>query len=67
LSVEEQIAVHKLSELRGSFLREEAANTAGVSLNVLSALIEKSVLNHRAAGDYQLSRLLRRYVRQKFL
>ncbi len=67
LSVEEQIAVLRLAELRPSFGREEASNAAGVSLYVLSALVEKSVLNRGVAGDYQLSSLVRRYVRQKYL
>lgn len=66
LSVEEQIAIHRLSGLRGSFKREEAANTVGVTLGVLSALIEKSVVNRNSEGDYQLANLLRRYVRQKY-
>jgi len=65
LSGEEREAFKKLSVFRGSFGKKAAAEVADVSLHVLSALVDKSLLARGQVGRYQLHELLRGYGLEK--
>lgn len=60
LPLRERRALGRLSVFRGGFTRQAAEEVAGASLQVLSALMNKSLLR-RAAGRYELHELLRQY------
>ena len=65
LSADEQAAFRRLAVFRGDFSQAAAADVAGVSVFVLAALIEKSLL-HRGHGDsYIVHELLRQYATEK--
>ncbi len=58
----EQLAFMKISVFRGGFTREAAEKIAGVSLPVLLALVEKSILRRDlASGRFEIHELLRQY------
>lgn len=68
LSIEEQQALAKLSIFRGCFQREAAAEVAGVSLPLLTALVDKSLLRCNQChetGRYSLHELIRQYAADK--
>jgi predicted ATPase/predicted amidohydrolase len=65
LSEEEKGAFRRLSVFRGGFGRKAAAEVAGVSLPVLSSLVDKSLLTRGQGGRYGLHELLRGYGREK--
>jgi len=65
LSEEERRAFRRLSVFRGGFTRKAAAEVAGVSLPVLSALVDKSLLFRGEGGRYDLHELLRGYGRER--
>jgi predicted ATPase/DNA-binding SARP family transcriptional activator len=54
-------AFARLSVFRGGFTREAAAQVAGASLEVLSALIDKSLVGRAASGRFAMHELLRQY------
>jgi tetratricopeptide (TPR) repeat protein len=64
LSEDEQSVFRKLSVFRGGFDREAAANVAGASLPVLSALVDKSLVKRNEAGRYEIHTLLQQYGRK---
>jgi predicted ATPase len=57
----EQEAFQRLSVFRGSFTREAAGMVAGTTLPTLSALVDKSLLQHDAYGRYHQHELVRQY------
>ncbi|MAT97071.1 MAG: hypothetical protein CL608_08015, partial [Anaerolineaceae bacterium] len=63
LSAEEQLVLQRLAVFRGGFGREAAEFVAGASLNLLSALVSKSLLRRAdaKAGRYDLHELVRLY------
>lgn len=65
LSEEEQRVFKRLSIFRGGFSREGAQAVAQASLPVLSALIDKSLLQVNANGTYDIHELLRQYGEEK--
>ena len=67
LSEPEQAILRKLSIFRGGFEREAAEAVAEASLWLLSALVDKSMLQVNPAGRYSLHELLRQLVEEKLL
>ena len=66
LLAEDEIgAVRHLSVFRGGFDREAAHQVAGADLACLSALVDKSLLQREASGQYSMHELLRQYAAQK--
>lgn len=63
LSDEEQRVFRALTVFSGGFRREAAETVAGVSLRVLSDLVDKSLLTRGPNGRYQIHELLRQYAR----
>ena len=61
LSDEERRVFRALSVFSGGFRREAAEAVAGVSLRVLSDLVDKSLLTREPNGRYQIHELLRQY------
>jgi predicted ATPase len=59
LSAQEQAVLMKLSVFRGGFTRAAAAAVAGATLEVLLALVAKSLLRRGAGGRYDLHELIR--------
>lgn len=62
LAAPEQSVLQRLSVFRGGFTRQAAEQVAGANLLVLSALIDKSLLQHRAPDRYDLHELIRQYL-----
>jgi predicted ATPase/DNA-binding CsgD family transcriptional regulator len=62
---DEQIALRRLSIFRSGFERDAAHNVAGVSLQTLAALVEKSMLMKRPSGRYSIHELIRHYAEEK--
>lgn len=65
LSDEEREAFCRLSVFHGEFSREVAADIAGASVPVLSALIDKSLLRRTADRRFELHPALRQYAAEK--
>jgi tetratricopeptide (TPR) repeat protein len=65
LNAVEQDGLRKLSVFRGGVTREAAAVVAGVSMPVLAALIDKSLLRVAPNGRYDRHPLLYQFGRQK--
>jgi len=61
LTPEEQRVLSLLSVFHGSFTRQAAQQVAGASLNVLAALVAKSLLRRTPEGRYDLHDLIRQY------
>src|SRR5258708_12018037 len=51
-----------LSFVRGGFRREAAQAVAGISMRILSDLVDKSLVTREPDGRYQINELLRQYV-----
>jgi predicted ATPase/DNA-binding SARP family transcriptional activator len=64
LSEEERAVFCKLSVFRGSFRPQEAKQVSGASLSILSALVDKSLLQRLPTGRYQIHELLRQYAHE---
>jgi predicted ATPase/class 3 adenylate cyclase/Tfp pilus assembly protein PilF len=64
LTAREQVVLRRLSVFRGGF-RREAAQGLEASLPLLSALVDKSLLRHDAAGRYDILEILRQYAADK--
>jgi predicted ATPase/uncharacterized protein HemY len=67
LSEQEQAVLRKLSIFRGGFEREAAEAVAEASLWLLSALVDKSMLQVSPSGRYSLHELLRQLAEEKLL
>jgi len=65
LNEPEREALKRLSAFRGGFERRAAEKVAGASLITLSGLVDKSILQRKANGRYQLHELLRQYTGEK--
>src|SRR5262245_10163992 len=65
LSDEERSVFSALSVFSGGFRREAAEAVAGVSMRVLSDLVDKSLLTHEPSGRYQIHELLRQYAQTR--
>ncbi len=65
LSETERAVFRKFSIFRGGFTREAAAQVAGASLVLLSALVDKSLVRRSPDGRYDLHEVLKRYAAEK--
>ena len=65
LSEYERAVFRKLSIFRGGFRREAAAQVAGASLALLTALVDKSLVRRSPDGRYDLHEVLKRYAAEK--
>lgn len=65
LSVEERYGLCQLATFQGCFSLQEASRLPGVNLQLLSALVDKSLLQNPEKDRYELHELLRRYARSK--
>ncbi len=61
LSAEEQMSLARLSVFRGGFTREAAKQVAWAGLPVLSALVNKSLVQRSEARRFDLHELIRQY------
>ena len=63
LSAEEQRVLRQLSVFRGGFTREAAEQVTGAKLRLLSALVDKSLVQHKEAqaGRFELHELIRQF------
>jgi predicted ATPase/DNA-binding SARP family transcriptional activator/Tfp pilus assembly protein PilF len=61
MSETERMAFARLSVFHGGFDRRAAEDVAGVTRNILSALIDASMLQGASDGRYQLHELLRQF------
>lgn len=65
LSEAERAGVMQLVVFQGSFTREAALQVAGVSLDVLRSLVQKSLVRTGAAGRYFVHELLRQFASER--
>ena len=65
LTTEEQHGLCQLSVFNGGFQREAAQEVAGASLQLLTALVDKSLLQHTPQGRYDMHELVRHYAWSK--
>jgi len=65
LSDEERDAFCRLSVFRSGFDREAAAEVADVSLSLLGALVDKSLLRRTSAGRFEIHPILRQCAAEK--
>lgn len=65
LSEAERRALHQLSVFHGGFQRDAAKQVVGADLSLLSALLDKSLLQRTPAGRYEVHELLRQYAEAK--
>lgn len=65
LSEQERMALARLSVFRGGFQRDAASKVAGVSLPILSSLVDKSLVLRVATGRYDLHEVVRQYADEK--
>ena len=61
LLADEQAVFPRLSVFRGGFTLDAAEHIAGASLEILSGLVEKSMVRRDANGRYDLHELIRQY------
>lgn len=65
LSEQEQVIFRKLSIFQGGCTQDAAAQVAGASLPLLSALVDKSLLRRTRAGRYEIHELIRQFGAEK--
>jgi DNA-binding SARP family transcriptional activator/predicted ATPase/TolA-binding protein len=65
LSAPEQDVLRRLAVFKGKFQREAAIHVTGASLQLLLALVNKSLLRRDAAGRYDMHELLRQFAAEK--
>lgn len=65
LEASEREAFQKLSVFRGGFTRAAAQAVADASLRVLTTLVNKSLLNQREQGRFEIHELLRQYAEEQ--
>lgn len=65
LSPEERKILRRLAVFQGRFDRPAALEIAGGTLRVLSSLVDKSMLQWRPDGYYEMHRLLRQFAAEK--
>ena len=64
-SAAEQQVFRRLCVFRAGFEREAAENVTGATLQVLSSLVEKSMLRKLPSGRYDIQELLRQFALEK--
>jgi predicted ATPase/DNA-binding SARP family transcriptional activator len=64
LDESERVALRRLSVFEGGFTRQAAAQVAGVSLQVLSSLVDKSLLERSEESRYDLHAVLKQYTHE---
>ncbi|NND71988.1 MAG: NACHT domain-containing protein [Rhodothermales bacterium] len=68
LKTEEQRIFSRLSIFHGGFDRDAATSVAGVSLPFLSAMLNKSLIQHHPdSGRYELHELMRQFAHRKLI
>jgi tetratricopeptide (TPR) repeat protein len=67
LSPDEQHVVMRLAVFRGGFQADAAFEVAGVTLSILRALVDKSLLQRDATGRYRMHRAVRPFASEKLL
>lgn len=67
LTEAEQALFMRLSVFRDSFTLEAAEQVAGASLQLLTALVDKSLLRLNQDGGYEIHELIRQYAEEKFM
>ncbi len=65
LTAEERAVFSRLSVFQGGFQREAAKEVTDTSLNILSSLVDKSLLRREPDGRYQIHELLRQYAAER--
>jgi predicted ATPase/DNA-binding SARP family transcriptional activator len=65
LSEAEQGAFQRLAVFQGGFRREAAAQVAGASLPLLSALVDKSLVHYNPSSRYEVHPILLQYAAEK--
>jgi diguanylate cyclase (GGDEF)-like protein len=65
LSELEKDAFRRLSVFQGEFSIDEAIATSGASLTVISALVDRSLIQRNATGYYLIQPILRQYSSEK--
>ncbi len=65
LSDGERRTFRALSVFRGGFTREAAQAVAGATLPALSSLIDKSLLQHKPGGRFEILEVLRQYAEEQ--
>jgi predicted ATPase/DNA-binding SARP family transcriptional activator/Tfp pilus assembly protein PilF len=65
LSAAEQVLFRRLAVFRGGFQREAAEAVCDASLDGLTSLIEKSLLQRRADGRFEMHELIYQYAREQ--
>jgi len=65
LSEQERVALSRLSVFRGGFQRDAASQVAGVSLPILTSLVDKSLVLRVMTGRYDLHEVVHQYAEEK--
>lgn len=65
LGEEERRVLEQMSIFRGGFTRQAALEILGAGLPILTALLNKSLLQRTATGRYELHELVRQYAAEK--
>ncbi len=65
LSEDEQLVLRRMSLFQGSFSRQAAGEVSGAGLPVLTALLNKSLVQRTAAGRFELHPLVRQFAAEK--
>ncbi len=65
LSPAERSVFQQLSVFQGGFQRQAASQVAGASLDLLTTLVDKSMLRVDSAGRYDLHEVLKQYASEK--
>jgi predicted ATPase len=65
LSEDEQVVFRRMSLFHGSFSRQAADEVIGANLPVLTALLNKSLVQRTAAGRFELHPLVRQFAAEK--
>jgi predicted ATPase/DNA-binding CsgD family transcriptional regulator len=63
----QRVVFMRLTVFRGGFERDAAEQVAGASLQVLAALVDKSLLRVTPAGRYEMHELVRQYAEARLL
>lgn len=65
LTPQEQDLVKRLAVFQGGSQRDAIEQVTGAKLNLISALVDKSLLSRNSSGRYEAHQLLRQYSREK--
>jgi predicted ATPase/DNA-binding CsgD family transcriptional regulator len=67
LGEEEQVALRRLSVFTDGFERESAAQVARADLDMLAALLDKSMIERRVERGFEMHELLRQFLHEKLV